>query len=126
MNDPTVADKGQATRLRHVLCPASDIEQAVRFYTEGLGLTVAFQDGGRFAALDSGSGVALALTAGDEDVTGAVAASFKVADTGEAVRRLVSAGATLVRGPEEGPHETRAVLRDPSGNPFVIYAPASP
>jgi predicted enzyme related to lactoylglutathione lyase len=126
MVDPTAAGGAHSAQLRHVLCPADDIEQAVRFYTEGLGLAVKFTDGGRFAALDGGSGVVLALTGGDETVTSAVAASFKVADVGETVRRLVGAGATLVRGPEEGPHETRAVLRDPSGNPFVIYAPVSP
>ena len=38
-----------------------------------------------------------------------------------AIRRLVGDGAELLRGPEEGPHEIRAVLRDPAGNPFILY-----
>lgn len=117
-----MTETGPSAHLRHVLYPVNDLEQAVRFYTGGLGLEVTFTDGGRFAALDTGSGVALALAGDGEDVTGAVAASFKVADVAGALQRLVGAGATVVRGPEEGPHEIRAVLRDPSGNPFVIYA----
>ncbi|WP_067828968.1 VOC family protein [Actinomadura kijaniata] len=110
------------TDVGNILYPVEDIEQAVRFYRDGLGLTVKFQDGGRFAALDGG-GVTFALAGPEEDVTGgAPAASFRVEDVAAAAARLTGAGATLVRGPEEGPHEVRAVLRDPAGNPFVLYA----
>ncbi|MGK5553088.1 VOC family protein [Actinomadura kijaniata] len=110
------------TDVGNVLYPVTDVEQAVRFYRDGLGLNVKFQDGGRFAALDGG-GVTFALAGPEEDVTGgAPAASFRVEDVAAAVARLTDAGATLVRGPEEGPHEVRAVLRDPAGNPFVLYA----
>ena len=123
-----MADTAGAARLRNVLCPVADLDEAIRFYRDALGLAVRFRDGDRFAALDAtgdgdGAGVTLALAAAGEDITGAVAASFKVADVAAAARRLTDAGAQLVRGPEDGPHETRAVLRDPAGNPFVIYAP---
>jgi predicted enzyme related to lactoylglutathione lyase len=121
-----MADTTGAARLRNVLCPVADLDEAIRFYRDALGLAVRFRDGDRFAALDAtgdGAGVTLALAAAGEDITGAVAASFKVADVAAAARRLTDAGAQLVRGPEDGPHETRAVLRDPAGNPFVIYAP---
>ncbi|HEX2316020.1 MAG TPA: VOC family protein [Thermomonospora sp.] len=113
------------TRIGNVLYTAQDVEAAVRFYRDGLGLTVRFTDGGRFAALDCG-GTTFALAGPEEDVTGGVpAVSFRLtgaADVAATAARLVAAGATLVRGPEEGPHEVRAVLRDPSGNPFVLYA----
>ena len=37
------------------------------------------------------------------------------------VAHLESAGAELLRGPEEGPHESRAVLKDPAGHPLIVY-----
>jgi predicted enzyme related to lactoylglutathione lyase len=122
------AGPAPTARLRNVLYPVTDLDLAVAFYRDGLGLAVRFQDGSRYAALDGGDaggsgGVTLALAGPGEDITGAVAASFKVTDVGAAARRLTEAGGQVVRGPEEGPHETRAVLRDPAGNPFVIYAP---
>ena len=51
-------------------------------------------------------------------------ASFKVTDVPSSVTRLTALGASLVSGPSRGPHEVRAVLHDPAGNPFVLYASA--
>ncbi|MDL4771550.1 MULTISPECIES: VOC family protein [Thermomonosporaceae] len=110
------------TRIGNVLYPAKDVEQAVRFYRDALGLPLKFQDGGRFAALDGG-GTTFAIAGPEEDVTGGEPAiSFKVDDVAAMTATLTAAGARLIRGPEEGPHEIRAVLRDPAGNPFVLYA----
>ena len=110
-------------KIGNVLYPVSDVDRAVAFYRDGLGLAVKFTDGGRFAALDAG-GTTFALAGPAEDVTGGdPAASFKVPDVAAAVERLTAAGARLVAGPDDGPHETRAVLRDPDGNPLVVYAP---
>jgi catechol 2,3-dioxygenase-like lactoylglutathione lyase family enzyme len=113
------------TRIGNVLYTVGDVAEAVRFYRDGLGLAVKFADGDRFAALDGG-GTTFALAGPAEDVTGGEpAVSFKVDDVAamaDKLTQLVDAGARLVRGPEEGPHEIRAVLRDPSGNPFVLYA----
>lgn len=112
-----------AQKLGNVLIPVDDLDKAVTFYTEVLGLKLKFRDGDRFAAMDGG-GVTIALATSAEQVAGAVTApSYKVGDVTEAVRDLTAAGAELVSGPEAGPHETRAVLRDPSGNIFVLYAP---
>jgi predicted enzyme related to lactoylglutathione lyase len=110
------------TRIGNALYPVKDVAAAVAFYRDGLGLAVKFQDGDRFAALDGG-GVTFALAGPEEDVTGGEpAVSFKVEDVAAAVEALKAAGGTLVRGPEEGPHEIRAVLRDPAGNPIVVYS----
>ena len=118
-------------RVGNVLYPTGDLGRALAFYTEGLGLAVKFADGDRYAALDGG-GVTFAIVAGDEAVGGEAVgaeavgvgpmASFKVSDVDEAVARLASLGATVVRPAERGPHEIRAVLTDPAGNPFVLYA----
>ncbi|GAA2389776.1 hypothetical protein GCM10010404_53630 [Nonomuraea africana] len=91
-----------------------DVGKAIEFY----GLPVRFRDGDRFALLEGGIG----LAGPDEHLTDATAVCLKVADVAPAVRDLLDRGGALVRGPEAGPHETRAVLRDPSGNLFVLYS----
>ena len=109
------------SELGNVLIPVADLDEALAFYSGALGLPVKFRDGDRFAALDGG-GTTVALVAAEETVAGpATAPSYKVADVGQAVRDLEKAGATVVRPPETGPHEIRAVLRDPSGNLFIVY-----
>jgi predicted enzyme related to lactoylglutathione lyase len=110
------------TRIGNALYPVKDLAQAVAFYRDGLGLAVKFQDGDRFAALDGG-GTTFAIAGPEEDVTGGEpAVSFKVDDIASTLERLTAAGAKVMRPVEQGPHETRAVLRDPAGNPFVIYS----
>jgi catechol 2,3-dioxygenase-like lactoylglutathione lyase family enzyme len=111
-------------RIGNVLYAVGDLPAAVAFYRDALGLPLKFTDGDRFAGLDGG-GVTLALLSADEDVTaGAPAAAIRVGDVAAAVERATSAGATLLRGPEQGPHEIRAALRDPAGNVVVLYTPA--
>ena len=104
-----------------VIHPVEDLDAAAAFYADALGLEEKFRDGDRFAAFDAG-GVTVALAAGDEAVAESTAISFKVDDVAAATERLQAAGAKLLRGPEEGPHELRAVLADLSGNAFIVYA----
>jgi len=112
---------GLARKVGMAILPAQDLESALRFYREALGLEEKFRDGDRFAALELG-GVTVALAAGEEDRAGATALSFKVDDIQDAVQQLRGAGATVIRDVEEGPHEFRAVLRDPAGNAFIVYS----
>jgi predicted enzyme related to lactoylglutathione lyase len=105
-----------------VIHPVKELEPARRFYQEALGLPLKFRDGDRFCTFDAG-GVVVALAAGGEDVAGATAVAYRVEDLPAALAALEAAGAVRVRGPEEGAHERRAVLRDPAGNPFILYAP---
>ena len=114
-------DVGLVNKLGMVIHPVDDLDTAARFYEEQLGLAVKFRDGDRFCAFDAG-GTTLALAAGDERLTDGPAVSLKVDDVPKAVEQLCATGAALLRGPEEGPHEIRAVLRDPAGNAFVVYA----
>ena len=105
----------------NVLYPVADLDAAVAFYS-ALGLPTKFQDGSRYAALDGG-GVTFALAADSESVAGPrVAASLRVSDVSRALADVASAGGRVLSGPEEGPHEIRAVVEDPSGNPVVLYA----
>ncbi|MFD3486639.1 VOC family protein [Streptomyces sp. NPDC058665] len=115
--------KTDRVKIGNVLHPVADVNAAVRFYADTFGLATMFVDGDRYAALDAGS-TTLALTGPAEDVTGgAPAASFKVPDVASALAGLVQGGGSVVREPEHGPHEVRAVARDPWGNTVVIYGP---
>ncbi|HTK61195.1 MAG TPA: VOC family protein [Pseudonocardia sp.] len=109
-------------RIGNVLHPVGDVAAAVEFYGSVLGFATKFVDGQRYAALDAG-GVTLALAAPEEDVAGVAAASVKVPDVEATVKAIVSAGGIVVREPEAGPHEVRAVVRDPWDNTFVVYGP---
>ncbi|MEV0084536.1 VOC family protein [Saccharopolyspora sp. NPDC050642] len=120
MNDTT---KIEPVKLGNVLHPVADVDAAVQFYAATFGLATKFVDGDRYAALDAG-GTTLALAGPSEDITGgAPAASFKVSDVAAALATLVESGGSVVRQPERGPHEVRAVARDPWGNTFVVYGP---
>jgi predicted enzyme related to lactoylglutathione lyase len=116
MSDPST--------IGNVLYPAADVGAAIEFYGGVLGLPTKFRDGDRYAALDGG-GVTLAIAGTEEDVVGGrVAASFRVADVAAAVAGVQAAGGTVMRAAERGPHEIRAVVADPWGNPVVVYAKA--
>ena len=111
------------SELGNVLYPVPDVAKAIEFYGDGLGLPLKFADGDRYAALNGGR-TTFALAGPEEDVTGGrPAASFKVADVAASIARLQEAGATVLSPLSEGPHEYRAVLADPWGNAFVLYAP---
>ena len=111
--------------IGNVLYPAADVGAAVDFYGGVLGLPTKFRDGDRYAALDAG-GVTLAIAGSDEDVVdGKVAASFRVAGCRRRRGCRVRPPAAACFGmPNAGPHEIRAVVADPWGNPFVLYAKA--
>lgn len=110
-----------AKKVGMVIHPVDDLDAAEAFYRDALGLDPMFRDGDRFAAFKSGD-VTIALAAGAEILSDRATVSYKVDDLEEAVGSLQKAGAGLERGIEAGPHERRAVLRDPSGNPFVVYS----
>lgn len=110
-------------QLRQVQHPVSDVGSAVAFYSAAFGFAEKFTDGDRYAALDAG-GVTLALVSASEDVTGgSPAASVKVPDVAATLDAVVQAGGTVVRAPEQGPHETRAVVQDAWGNAVIVYGP---
>src|SRR5262245_55307447 len=115
-----------APRIGNVLHPVGDVEGAVAFYRDALGLGLRFADGDRYAALDAG-GTTLALVGATEDLTGGIAAaSFRVDDVDAALGAFTAAGGTVLRPVEQGPHEVRAVVRDPWGNVLVLYTPRKP
>jgi predicted enzyme related to lactoylglutathione lyase len=118
-----VSDEIPPVKIGNVLHPVTDVGAAVAFYTKALGLGTKFVDGDRYAALDAG-GTTLALAGPAEDITGGVpAASFKVPDVAATLAEITASGGSVLRDPEQGPHEVRAVAKDPWDNTMIIYGP---
>jgi len=114
-------DSPAKAELRQVIQPVGDIARAVDFYSRAFGMPVRFVDGDRFAALDAG-GAVLALAAEGENIAGHSAPAFKVPDLERFLASFPSADGTIIRRPEDGPHERRVVVADPWGNRIVVYA----
>lgn len=112
---------GRVKKVGMVIHPVASLDDSVAFYRDGLGLAMRFRDGDRFCAFDAG-GVTVALAAGAESLCDTPAVAYSVDDLEGTVAALEAAGASILRPVEEGPHERRAVLRDPSGNAFVLVA----
>ncbi|RIV40568.1 VOC family protein [Micromonospora radicis] len=106
-------------RIGHLIVPADDLDAQIDFYA-GLGLTVKFRDGDRYAALTDGRVTIGLADATQQPVAGRVLLSVEVDDLDAAVQRSVEAGATATPA-VVGPHERRAVIVDPAGNPVVLY-----
>ncbi len=108
-------------RIGNVFYRVQDMDGAVAFYRDVLGLTLKFRDGDRWAAFDV-NGVTFALEGGSAGGEGGATVSLRVNDLDALVRQLRERGAT-VGEVTTGPHERRADLRDPSGNLLVLYEP---
>jgi catechol 2,3-dioxygenase-like lactoylglutathione lyase family enzyme len=108
-------------RIGNVFYRAPDMDAAVRFYTEVLGLALKFRDGDQWAAFDVG-GMTLAVEGGAPGGSGGATVSLRC-ELASVVAALGARGAS-VGNVESGPHERRATLTDPAGNTLVLYEPA--
>ena len=108
--------------LRQILLPTPDLDAALDFYQGILGLALKFRDGDRYAALDAGGTTIALLGPADRDPDAGAAPALRVDSIEARAEQLRAAGWTL-DGPHDGGHERRLGLRDPSGNPLVLYAP---
>jgi len=115
-------EERQAVKTKLMLCPVVDLDSAVAFYRDVLGLPVKFRDGDRYCALDAG-GYTLGLIAGEERIVDQAAPVFQVDALESAMEMMLRSGATTLSPAERGPHEVRAVLRAPGGGAVVLSAP---
>ena len=116
-----------------------DLEEAVEFYSQGLGFSAVGQvwedafelrgAGVRVDLLERAAGTA--ATPGDDESVRAydrhwtpVHLDLEVEDVESAVERAVDAGATLESGPTSFDGETIATCSDPFGNGFCLIEPA--
>lgn len=112
-------------KLRQILVPTADLDEAIDFYEATLGLPVKFRDGDRFAAIDCGEVTLALVTAEDMQLGRGIAPALKVESLEDIEAQLRDAGAR-VGSPQVGAHEQRLEALDPSGNPIVLYAPFNP
>jgi predicted enzyme related to lactoylglutathione lyase len=111
----------EVAKIGLVQVGTNDIGRLAKFYQAAFGLTEAFRDGERYVGLSAGAVTfALASRAEAMDANGSVPA-FKVSDVGDTLELVRRAGGMVLRGPEQGPHEIRAVVRDPDGNAVIVY-----
>ena len=104
----------------------SDMDQAIRFYAETLGLTIKYRGGPGYTAIDAGGGVELGLhtshPGGPQPGEGrSVQVGFYVDEPiGQVVEKLRAAGVTI-DGPKPGGGPiTLAHFADPDGNPLYL------
>jgi predicted enzyme related to lactoylglutathione lyase len=104
-------------RLQNAYYVTHDMDRAVAFYRDALGLSVRFQDGTRWAQFDAG-GVNFSLSAPEEAAEGATGAVviFEVDDIDAARTRLEAGGARVLVDRDMGAHGRSLSFRDPDGN----------
>lgn len=110
-----------------VWVPVDDIDRAVKFYTETLGLTVKGQDGD-WAEVDA-NGLSVGLNARESTHGGhgggAVISFQPEGDLAEEIDRLKGAGVEFIGDVAEHSWGKIAAFKDSEGNDLQLYAPPS-
>ena len=106
-------------KIGHTIVPTHDLDAQLDFYA-ALGLTTKFRDENRYAAVTDGFTTFGLADESQQPVLGRVMMSFEVDDLDACIDRLTGGGVKVAE-PVFGPHERRAVVIDPSGNPLVVY-----
>jgi predicted enzyme related to lactoylglutathione lyase len=110
-----------------VWLPVTDIDRAVGFYRDTLGLSVGRQES-EWAELQA-DGLRIGLNAHDEESPagdgGAVVAFRPEAGIEEAVQELKGKGVEFAGDVSEHPWGKVATFKDPDGNDLQLYAPPS-
>jgi catechol 2,3-dioxygenase-like lactoylglutathione lyase family enzyme len=113
----------------------TDVERAIRFYTEHLGFEVQQRSGPAFAAITRG---ALRLVLGGPDSSGSRPMPdgrrqepggwnriiLYVDDLETSIASLRKAGAVFRNQIERGPGGSQIQIEDPDGNPIELHQPA--
>ena len=103
-----------------------DMDRAVAFYTETLGLRLSFRAGDHWASLDAGDGLQLGLHPVGErtappGTNGAVTVGFGVDEPIEEVVSALLARGVAFRGPVEDEGQVKlAFFTDPDGNALYL------
>jgi catechol 2,3-dioxygenase-like lactoylglutathione lyase family enzyme len=115
---------GGVESIGDVFYRVRDLDAAVAFYRDRLGLKLKFRDRSAWAAFDVG-GATLALEGGPtSSIQVGATVCLKVADVGVWAREAAARGVT-VGAVEAGTHELRTEVHDPDGNRLLVYSPLS-
>jgi catechol 2,3-dioxygenase len=121
-------DGSVVEELDHVYYWTGDMDRAVAFYREVLGLTLVRRDGENWAVFDAG-GRRFALHGGIEGrpvSPGGATAVFSVADLDRARARLADRGVEFGHEGDVQGYARFASFRDPDGNTVQIIEYARP
>ncbi len=107
----------------------SEMARAIAFYSETLGLPVAYRGGPGFTAIAAGGGWNIGLHATHPGsptpgARGAISAGLVVADLDAAIATLRGRGLALDAPPPAGGGIRLAHFTDPDGNPLYLYQAA--
>jgi catechol 2,3-dioxygenase-like lactoylglutathione lyase family enzyme len=105
--------------LDHVYYWTRDMDRAVAFYRDVVGLSLVRRDGDQWAELDAGP-VRFALHRGDDQPPASGTVVFKVDELDEARWTLESRGAVFDSHVGEVGFARFATFRDPDGNPVQL------
>jgi len=112
-------------RIHNVFQVTRDMDRAVAFYRDVLGLDVKFQDGGKWCQLTAGD-TKLALSSPEEATpaeNGSVVV-FQVDDLDAARAQLEAAGTEIEAVRDMGNHGRILACRDPDGTILQLYEAA--
>jgi hypothetical protein len=108
-------------RLRQILLRSTDVPAALRTYTDLAGLTVAFRDHDRYAALEPA--LLTVAVANASETSHPITLAYRVDDVDAALEVLLDRRFSLLQAPRDTAHERRSLLLDPDGVPTSIYRP---
>lgn len=108
----------------NVTVPVSDMDRAVRFYSEVLGLKLAYRFGGHWASLELGKGLTIGLHPASSETPrskGGMAIGLELSGAIEdAVRVLEGRGVRFQGTVNEGKSGKFAHFEDPDGNTLYL------
>jgi predicted enzyme related to lactoylglutathione lyase len=110
-------------KIRYTYLVVDDMNAAVAFYRDGLGLRLKFQDGQRWSEFDAGNGTTIALSSHEESglgVKGPVVV-FQASDAEGLAASLAARGAVVVARRDMGDHGRLIAIREPSGSIFQLF-----
>lgn len=121
-----MTEPSKPAALRAVCHRTSDIPVAIEFYRSALGLDLRFADGERWAELNAGAArLALGVPSELPFGGGGPVAMFEVDDLETCRERIVAAGGSIEGRRDMGDHGSYLAVRDPAGNPLLLFARAA-
>ena len=110
-------------KLAYVISFVDDVEAAVAFYRDALGLTPRLVSPG-WVELETGTTTLALHPASERNPSGTTKLSFGVPDVGDLHRRLVQRGVEFTREPALGHDQLIAELVGPGGSGIGLSSPA--
>ena len=109
-------------KLQNAYYVTRDMDRAVAFYRDALGLSLSFQDGAKWAQLKAGD-VNFSLSSPEEAAPGAAGAVviFEVDDLAASRAQIAAAGAEVLGERDMGSHGKALTFRDPDGNLVQLF-----